>query len=115
MNSLTFTHDGIDYRAKVVTLAKVSIVDNVFRLNLATPQGGWSMGLFQINLEIEPELGEAVMDTIASNFDVDNVEDAEGRVALFLEDSNGNIAGITSADSYFYKTPVLRSLFQVAL
>lgn len=114
-NQLTFTHDGVDYRAKVVKLSKVSIENNTFYLDLATPEGAWSMGLFQIDLEREPELGEVVMDIIAGNFCVENVEEAEGKVALFLEDANGGIAGITSADYYFYKVPVLRSLFQVAL
>lgn len=114
-NKLTFTHDGIDYTAKVVKLSKVAIENNTFYLDLATPNGTWSMGLFQINLDIEPELGEVVMDMIASNFRVEDVVAAEGKIALFLEEANGNIAGITSADNYFYKVPVLRSLFQVAL
>lgn len=114
-NKLTFTHDGVDYRTKVVKLSKVSIENNTFYLDLATPEGAWSMGLFQIDLEREPELGEVVMDIIAGNFCVENVEEAEGKTALFLEDANGDIAGITSADYYFYKVPVLRSLFQVAL
>jgi hypothetical protein len=114
-NKLTFTYDGVDYIARVVKLSKVSIENNTFYLDLATPNGAWNMGLFQINLDTEPELGEVVMDMIASNFTVENVVEAEGKIALFLEYSHGKIAGITSADNYFYKVPVLRSLFQVAL
>lgn len=73
------------------------------------------MGLLQINLDIEPELGEVVMGMIANNFNVENAVDAERKIALFLEDTDGNIAGFTSADYCFYKVPVLRSLFQVVL
>lgn len=55
------------------------------------------------------------MGMIANNFNVENAVDAEGKIALFLEDTDGNIAGFTSADHCFCKVPVLRSLFQVVL
>lgn len=110
-NKLTFMHDGIAYRAEPRKLSQVSVKDNRFELTLSSIEGGWSMGLFDINLENEPELGVLIMEMIANNFGVENVEDAEGKIALFLMYPNGDIAGITSANDYFYKVPVLRSYF----
>jgi hypothetical protein len=116
MNSLKFQHDGIEYSAKPVRLFDVSFgEDKVFHLSIAGLDGGWHMGLFQMDFNIEPELTEIVIDMIAKNFDVENIEDAEGKFALFLEDADRNIAGLTNMEGYFYKTPVLRSLFQAAL
>lgn len=115
-NKLTFIHDGISYRAKPIKLSEVSLgSDNVFRLSIAGINDEWHMGLFNIDFNIEPELAEIVIDMISKNFDVENVEDAEGKFGFFLEDADRNIAGFTSMDGYFYKTPVLRSLFQVAV
>lgn len=116
MNTLTFQHDGIEYSAKPVKLFDVSFGDDkVFHLSIAGLDSGWHMGLFQMDFKIEPELTEIVMDMIAKNFGVDNVLEVEGKSALFLEDADRNIAGLTSMAGYFYKTPVLRSLYQVGI
>lgn len=114
-NTITFTHDGIDYKARVVNLSQVSIEDNDLYVEVSTPNGGWRMGIFQVNLEREPELAEVLMDMIAKNFCVEDVRDAEGKAALFLTDADGNTAGITSADHCSYKVPVLRSIFLASL
>jgi hypothetical protein len=108
MTELILRHEDVEYRTELCKIIEVSTDPYNFRVRLGGINDEWSMLFAVVNLENGHQVMKDFKKALTENFNTYGVEDIKGKFAFLLKEKSGNIVGIASASTYFYKEPVFR-------
>lgn len=108
MTELILRHKDTEYFSELCKITEVSTDPYNFRVRLGGINDEWSMLFAVVNLENGHQVMNGLKKALTANFDTYSVEDTKGKFAFLLKEKSGNIVGLTSASTYFYKDPVFR-------
>lgn len=113
MTELILKHEDNEYLSELCKITEVSTDPYNFRVRLGGINDEWSMLFAVVNLEKGHQVMNDFKKALSDNFGTYRAEDTKDKLAFLLKEPSGNIVGISSASTYFYKDPVFRDALGV--